>query len=186
MTDSLELFFSLLALAANVGALALVASHVMVRVAPHAALAGSARSLLASFGSGAALVLAWAVALTATLGSLYFSEVADFTPCTLCWYQRIAMYPLAIVLGIAALRSDRGVRAYVWPVAAIGVVVATYHYLLEWFPRLDTGACSLSIPCELVWFRRFGFVTLSYMAMSAFLLIGVLLLGSPRPSPEEL
>lgn len=185
MTDSLELFFSLLTLAANAGALTLAASHVIVRLAPAGPLAGSARALLASFGGGAALVLAWAVAMTATLGSLYFSEVANFTPCTLCWYQRIAMYPLAIVLGIAALRSDRNVRTYVWPVATIGFVIATYHYLLEWFPRLDTGTCSLSIPCELVWFRRFGFITLSYMALSGFLLIGVLLLGSPRPSPEE-
>lgn len=185
-TDSFELFFALLTLAANAGALVLLAGHVIVRVAPASALASRAAGLIDGLGASA-LALAWVVALTATLGSLYFSEIADFTPCTLCWYQRIAMYPLAVVLAVAALRSDRGVRRYVWPIIAIGGVISTYHYLLEWFPEIDTGTCSLTIPCDFVWFRQFGFVTLSYMALSGFLLIGVLLLDpGPRPASEEL
>jgi len=94
-----------------------------------------------------ALAGAWMVALLAMTGSLYFSEVAHYTPCLLCWYQRIAMYPLVLVLGIAAWRRDLGIRLYAIPLAAVGSVISAYHYLLEWFPALDTGACVVGVPC---------------------------------------
>ena len=67
-------------------------------------------------------------------GSLYFSEVAHFVPCRLCWYQRIAMYPLVLLLGIATLRRDVGIRLYAIPLAAIGAAVSIYHVQLERFP----------------------------------------------------
>ncbi len=178
-TDTAEVFFSLLALVANAATLALLVAHVLARRAPATPVGRTADDALAAVGDNA-LVLAAAVALTCTVGSLYFSEVANFTPCTLCWYQRIAMYPLAVVLAIAAVRADTDVRVYVWPVAAIGAVIALYHFLLERFPKLDAGACSLEVPCEVVWFRRFGFITLSYMALSGFLFIGVLLVRPPH------
>ena len=84
-----------------------------------------------------ALVLAWVPALLAMGGSLYFSEIAHFPPCPLCWFQRIAMYPLVLLLGIAAFRRDVGIRTYAIPLAAIGAVVSVYHLLLEW--RIDRG-----------------------------------------------
>lgn len=164
-----QLFFALLTLVANVGAVALL---VLRRTSLPAAVAPWA------------LWLAWAVALTSTLGSLYFSEVANFTPCTLCWYQRIAMYPLAVVLLVAAVVGDRGVRRYALPVIGVGGAISIYHVLLERFPDLDAGACSATVPCTLVWFREFGFVTLPYMALSGFALIAVLLtLPHVAPSP---
>ena len=123
-----------------------------------------------------ALVAAWTPALLAMLGSLYFSEIAHYTPCTLCWYQRIAMYPLVLILGIAAWRRDLGIRIYAIPLAAIGAVIAAYHYLLEWFPSIDTGACTVGIPCTQVWFRQFGFISLPALALIAFLLIIAFLL----------
>ncbi len=106
-------FLALLALTALAGLVLIIVLAVMGRLEP-------VRSAL---GLGA-LWLAFAVALTATVGSLYFSEVAGLEPCTLCWYQRIAMYPLAVILGVAAWRGDWGVRRYAAPLAAIGAVVA--------------------------------------------------------------
>ena len=96
-------------------------------------------------------------------------------PCTLCWYQRIAMYSLAVVLTVAAVRHDAAIRWYALPLAGIGAVIATYHWLLERFPSIDAGACSATVPCDFVWFERFGFVTLPFMAMTGFVAVIVLL-----------
>lgn len=77
--------------------------------------------------SFAALYLAWAIALAATLGAVFIGEVLGQTPCHLCWYQRIAMFPLALMLGLAAVSGDLGIRRYAQPLALIGVAVAAYH-----------------------------------------------------------
>ena len=132
-----------------------------------------------------ALTAAWGVALLATAGSLYFSEVANYTPCTLCWYQRIAMYPLVLILGIAIFRRDIGIRIYAIPVAVVGAVIATYHWLLERIPELDYGACSAGVPCSQKWFEEFGFVTLPFLALIAFLLIITFLLIPPRGAGDD-
>jgi disulfide bond formation protein DsbB len=147
------------------------------------ALAGR-RALLDDLVGSSAMAGAFVVAVLATAGSLFFSEVAHFEPCRLCWYQRIAMYPLVVVLGLAVWRRDPGVRRYVIPLAGIGAVIAGYHYALEWFPALDTGACPATNPCTLVWFRALGFASLPYLALSAFLLI-IALLWIARPSQPE-
>ena len=123
-----------------------------------------------------ALWLAALVALVSMSGSLYLSEVAGFEPCALCWYQRIAMYPLVLVLGIAALRGDAGIRHYAAPVAAIGAAISIWHIGVERLPGLPTGSCSLSAPCDLIWVERFGFVTIPVMALAGFLAILTLLL----------
>jgi disulfide bond formation protein DsbB len=133
-----------------------------------------------------ALVGAWVVAALAMAGSLYFSEIAHYQPCVLCWYQRIAMYPLVLILGIAVFRRDLSIRLYAIPLAAIGAAISTYHYFLEWFPEIDTGACTVGIPCTQVWFREFGFVSLPLLALLAFLLVITLLAIPPRrPSAIE-
>jgi disulfide bond formation protein DsbB len=103
------------------------------------------------------------------------SEVAHFLPCRLCWYQRIAMYPLTIILGSAVVRGRRDVHWYVIPVAAVGAVISSYHVLLERFPRLESSICEVSNPCTLIWTRRFGYQTIPTMALTAFLLIIVAL-----------
>jgi disulfide bond formation protein DsbB len=128
-----------------------------------------------------ALWLAFAVSAVSTAGSLYLSEVAGYVPCTLCWYQRIAMYPLVIILGLAAWRQDRAVRRYVVPLAALGALIAGYHVLLERVPTLPSGACSLAAPCTVIWFERFGFVTIPVMALVGFLSI-LTLVGVLRPA----
>ncbi len=121
-----------------------------------------------------ALKLAWLVAAIATLGSLYMSEMRNFQPCPLCWYQRIAMYPLVVLLGVAVLRGDRDVRWYVLPQALIGAAISVYHYQLERFPDQEKIACSTDIPCTTIWFEQFGYITIPMMALSAFLLIAVI------------
>jgi len=174
-----QLFFAVLTLAANVGTVAVV---VVWLLSGRSRAAAEARAMVADF----ALPLAWLVALTCMLGSLYFSEVANYTPCTLCWYQRIAMYPLAVILGVAVLRRDRAIAWYGVPLAGIGAVIATYHYLIERFPDLENrNVCTSQVPCNFIWFERFGFITLPYMALSGFVFIIVLLLLQARGSQED-
>ena len=114
--------------------------------------------------------------MLATVGSLYFCKIAHYEPCRLCWFQRIAMYPLAVILGIATFRADRGIRIYGRVLAGIGAVVAASHLALERILALDTGALlGVGPACTLVWFRALGFVSLPLLALSAFLLIFTLL-----------
>jgi disulfide bond formation protein DsbB len=124
-----------------------------------------------------ALPLAAAIATVATAGSLYLSEVAGYVPCTLCWYQRIAMYPLVIVLGVAAWRRDRGVWRTALPIAAIGAAIAVWHIAIERNPSLG-GACDPAAPCSLLWVNEFGFLTLPTMALIGFVAIAVLSLAA--------
>ena len=175
-TGTLQLFFAILALVALTGAVAVA----VLRVLAARGVPGAVR--LRSQLAPVAIPLAFAVALTATLGSLYFSEVANFTPCRLCWYQRIAMYPLTVLLAVAWWRRDVHVRSYVWPLATIGAAVAAYHWFIERFPSLESGACDLTQPCSVMWFEEFGFVTLAFMAWSGFAFIGALL---TLPTPQE-
>ena len=80
--------------------------------------------------SDSLLYLAWIVALIATVGSLFFSEVMDLPPCILCWYQRIAMYPLVVIIGVGIVTRDRRMKNYALPVCLIGLAISIYHNLL--------------------------------------------------------
>ena len=116
----------------------------------------------------------WIICMITTgamVGSLYFSEKVGFAPCKLCWYQRIAMFSIAIISFAAALRNDKNIARYTIVLAPLGLIVSTYHYLLEWFPTLETNVCSLDVPCTAVWFRELGFVTLCFMAGCAFITV---------------
>ena len=124
--------------------------------------------------------LATAIAAASMAGSLYFSEVANYLPCTLCWYQRIAMYPLAILGVVAVIRHERA-TAYLTTLAGIGLPISLYHWLLERFPDIDAGVCSVTVPCEFVWFEKFGFVTLPFMALTGFAAILSLVTLQERP-----
>ena len=138
------------------------------------------------------IALAWLIAAVAMAGSLYFSEHANFVPCKLCWFQRIAMYPLALLLLIAALRRDESIRRYAVPLAVVGGAVSAYHYLIEWHPSLGAGTCDITAPCTVPWFRQFGFVSLAFMALCGFAaIVALLTLGSAdganhgRPDKES-
>lgn len=118
------------------------------------------------------LPFAWLVAVVATLGSLYFSEVMKLPPCVLCWYQRIAMYPLTIMLFIGLLRKDRNVAVYTLPLAIIGAVIAIYHNLLYYQILPESAApCSLGVSCTIRLIEWLGFITIPLLSLVAFLLI---------------
>ncbi|NUQ39513.1 MAG: disulfide bond formation protein B [Caldilineales bacterium] len=123
------------------------------------------------------LLIALLTAWVAMLGSLYFSEIAGFTPCTLCWYQRILMYPLTLILGVALLRREEGVAWYVLPLSLLGAGFATYHYLLQKTTLFGSGAvCRAGVPCTVAYINWFGFVTIPFLALTAFLIITLAML----------
>lgn len=124
-----------------------------------------------------ALPLATMIATVTTAGSLFFSEVANYTPCILCWYQRIAMYPLVVICGVAALRRDQEVWRTVLPLAGIGASISTWHIMIELRPALG-GMCDPQAPCALKWINEFGFLTLPTMALIAFVAITLLTLAA--------
>lgn len=116
-----------------------------------------------------ALPVAATITAVATAGSLWMSEAAGYAPCVLCWYQRIAMYPLPLLLGIAAWRGDHaGARWSVVPLASIGAAVSVWHLVVERVPSLG-GPCDPAAPCAVRWVEEFGFLTLPGMALTAFL-----------------
>jgi disulfide bond formation protein DsbB len=124
---------------------------------------------------GYELWASFVVAAIATGGSLFLSEVAGFVPCEMCWYQRICMYPLVPILAIAAARRDRAVRWYALPLAIIGAAISTWHILVERFPSLESGACDPANPCTIIWVEKLGYLTIPTMALSGFVVIGLLL-----------
>jgi hypothetical protein len=183
-TDNAIWFFTFLTLLANAALVAVLATAAAARLARRSERTDHAATRLwaavrTELGRGG-IAVAWLVAAVATTGSLYFSEVAGFPPCRLCWVQRFAMYPLVALLAamwIPALRTWSRRLALV--LAPAGAVVATYHLFVERYPWLESGTCDPAVPCSLVWFERLRFITLPYMALSGFLLIAVLLLASP-------
>jgi disulfide bond formation protein DsbB len=118
-----------------------------------------------------ALLVAW----VATLGSLYFSEIAGYIPCTLCWYQRILMYPLSLVLAVGLIRRDENLPLYVLPLSLLGLGFATYHYLLEKTDLFGASTvCQMGVSCVIPWINWFGFITIPFLSLIGFLLLTVL------------
>ncbi|HWL43943.1 MAG TPA: disulfide bond formation protein B [Ilumatobacter sp.] len=174
--ETMQVLTALLALAAAGLAVAVVAVRLLAARLP---VAARLNRLVGAYRNAVTL----AVAGAATLGSLYFSEVAHYVPCRLCWFQRVAMYPIAVLALVAVLRRDRGARWYAVALAAIGAPISGYHYLIEWKPGLDSGSCSLFGPaCTDIWFRTFGFATLAFMALCGF--VAILAVNLLPPDPE--
>jgi len=179
---TMSLFFALLTVVANVVVVVAVVLAVSARFSERAA---AGLRWLRDMVDGASLALAAIVGLVATLGSLYLSEIAHFPPCQLCWYQRIAVYPLPVILGIAAWRRDFGIRPYAIALAAIGSAISIYHYQLERFPDQSSLSCSVDVPCTTVWIWRFHYISIPFMALSGFALIITLLLLGPSDRETE-
>jgi disulfide bond formation protein DsbB len=136
---------------------------------------------------GYELWAAFVVAAIATAGSLFFSEVADFFPCELCWFQRIFMYPLAILTLLAALASDDRVARYLLPLPVLGAGVSIYHVLVENGVVEETQSCQASAPggCAVKWVDEFGYMTIPTLALTGFALVFVFLLFAVVDSQEE-
>ena len=162
--EAFELFSAILALATLAGGIITLAALVFEK-----SMSWADAWLTQVRASG--LWIICMITTGAMVGSLYFSEKVGFAPCKLCWYQRIAMFSIAIISFVAALRNDKNIARYTIVLAPLGLIVSTYHYLLEWFPTLETNVCSLDVPCTAVWFRELGFVTLCFMAGCAFITV---------------
>lgn len=122
-----------------------------------------------------ALAFAFVVALVSTLGSLYFSEVAHYEPCRLCWFQRIFMYPQAILLGMAFFRKDNKIFSYAVPLSVIGGMISAYHYYIQVKAAVTAStasSCSATgVSCASTPFFSYGYITIPFMALTGFALI---------------
>ena len=126
---------------------------------------------------GIATNYAFITALLATLGSLYYSEVAGFDPCKYCWFQRILMYPLVLIIFVGLKLKDKNLYKYVLALSIPGTLLAGYHYLtqLGWLPSTCV-ATGYSVGCAKIFVMTFGYITIPMMSFTAFLLITVLVL----------
>ena len=123
------------------------------------------------------ILVCFIVASMATLGSLFFSEIMEFVPCTMCWYQRIFMYPLILIFLINLLYPDEKVFKYSMPLVIVGFFFALYHNLLMWKVIPESAVpCKQGIPCSTEYFEYFGFINIPFLSLLAYSLILVLLL----------
>lgn len=131
------------------------------------------------------LYSAWLVALTGMVGSLYFSEIVGWVPCILCWYQRIALYPLVFILPVGILRQDRSVAFYALPLTSIGMLLAGYHSLLQLgiIPEKISPCSVTGVSCITnygVWFGFLSIPLLSYFAFTFLTIVSIILIRRSR------
>lgn len=172
MTDLGISIFASLGVAAQILCLALIAGLVA------AAVSRSARVTLAApyeaIGRAGGW-LAWGVAMVATFGSLFMSEVAGFVPCRLCWQERGFMYPLISILIVVAILRLWWLTWAAMIVPIIGAGISARHVWIEIFPESESAQCRAGIPCSFKWIEEFGYVTIPVLALTAFVLIALLL-----------
>ena len=127
--------------------------------------------------NGSLPYMAWLIALLAMVGSLFFSEVMQMPPCVLCWYQRIAIYPLVLIIGTGIVLRDRRMKIYALPLCLIGLVISIYHNLLYYgvIPESITP-CTEGVPCNAVQIEWLGFITIPLMGLGAFVSMALCLL----------
>ncbi len=124
-----------------------------------------------------ALYGAFAIALIATLGSLYFSQIAHFPPCVLCWYQRVCMYPLVAILGFSIYKKSRDMILPAFILLPIGWVIAVYHNLLYYKILPEAAApCLAGVSCTTKFIEWFHFITIPFLSFAGFTAIGIALI----------
>lgn len=129
------------------------------------------------------IAIAWMIATSAMLISLFFSEWMKLPPCDLCWYQRMAMYPL--VLGIGMYRKDPHVSTYAFPFACIGLLIAVYQITIQAFPTSEMKICSVGVSCTENYLNLFGFISIPMLSFVGFLAIIILLYAKGHKDKEE-
>lgn len=123
------------------------------------------------------LYIAFFQAFIATLTSLFFSEILRFPPCVLCWYQRICMYPLIVIFAVGILKKDKLVVFYAWPLIIAGWLIALYHNLLYYNILPEAAApCIAGISCTTKFIEWFGFVTIPFLSLTGFTILGICML----------
>jgi len=132
------------------------------------------------------LFITWATSVIAMAGSLYFSEIRQYEPCELCWYQRILMYPLAIILLIAYIKKDYKISLYSLILSGIGACISFYHYLIQKVSFFSESAPACGrVPCTGEYINWAGFITIPFLALSAFLIIFIFSLIMWRNEKED-
>lgn len=118
--------------------------------------------------------IAWILSFLAMLISLYYSEIKQYPPCVLCWYQRILMYPLVLIIAVGILRKDKGFPLYVLPLSTLGMFIALYHTVLQYgiIPESVTP-CALGVSCSVKYVGYLGFITIPLMSFVTFMLISL-------------
>lgn len=120
--------------------------------------------------------LAWTIAVLSLVGSLYYSEVMHFVPCVLCWWARILIYPLVVIIGIGIIRRRWDWIYYVWPLSVAGFFLEGYHTLLNWKVIPETAApCQAGVSCTTLYVNYFGFINIPFMAWVAFTALNVVM-----------
>lgn len=122
------------------------------------------------------LYISWLISLISTLGSLYFSEIEEFVPCELCWYQRIIMYPMVLMLGLATIKKETIIAKYLVLLSILGSIVSLLHYFLQKdiiFHQVTS--CMYGVPCDTNYINWLGFITIPFLAFIGFALITILL-----------
>lgn len=128
------------------------------------------------------LIQAW----VAMLGSLFFSEVLKYPPCVLCWYQRICMYPLVVILGVGIWRKNKDIYSYVFPLSIIGWVISLYHNLLYYHILSESLApCISGVSCTTKFFAWFGFITIPLLSFTAFTVINLCMIMYRRQNRHD-
>ncbi len=118
------------------------------------------------------LYIGLSIALVGFVGSLYFSEVMGMQPCLLCWYQRIALYPLVIIFIVGIIKKTRDAWDYAIPLVGIGSLIGLYQVLLVQGVIAEGAAtCSLGVPCAQVTWSLFGFITIPLLSFLAFVFL---------------
>ena len=131
---------------------------------------------IGKFFSRNGIRFAFIVALIASLGSLFYSNYAGFMPCSLCWFQRIFMYPEVILLGLALIKKDNGIVDYVLTLSLIGLAISIYHNYI-YIKSLSSAFCTISEPCTVAYVSEFQYITIPMMALTAFSLVSLLLIS---------
>lgn len=132
------------------------------------------------------LFVSWAASVLAMFGSLYFSEIRQYEPCTLCWYQRILMYPMVVILGIAIAKKDYRISIYSMVLSAIGGCISLYHYSIQKISFLADHAASCGrVPCTGQYINWLGFITIPFLALIAFIIIFICSYLLWKKSKEE-
>lgn len=132
-----------------------------------------------------ARVMAFTVAMVAMLGSLFYSEVAKFTPCILCWYQRILMYPQTLLIGMGIIKKDKDVADYAIGFSVAGGLIALYHYWIQvgGTEILPCSAVGYSVSCSNRFSLEYGYITIPMMSLTAFTAIILLMIMSKSRKP---
>ncbi len=132
------------------------------------------------------LQFALLMAFISTVASLYFSEIAKLTPCVLCWYQRILMYPLVIIISIGLWKKDKNLPYFILPFSVLGIIISAYHNLLYYgiIPE-SIAPCTLGISCTTRQIEWFGFITIPLLSLFSFTAITVLTLIFKKQSASK-